>query len=346
MPMSNFTLLEPVFRFFASSPMGLLQLSGLSEEEAEPMRGAYDQQLELIPQPEVETALSNESFRFFNEHIGSADLYRRAAEWVLARYLESEIPRRRLRVLADNKVERPSPYDHPALADLRISSDKLVSVREFDYEEGVFARNGYAFSMAPAVESPNAAYWLLQSAASTDAFPDMWIRLDPFLWGRWDEFQPMSYRMLVYGVPLNWERIKGLKEDDHGRWQPGRLSSSAAFTDYVWSPRGSEVHFQCEELPHQANTATRGTRYLHAVYSVPRESITHLDGAIRILSESQWADRHSKHVRHAGKVGHRVKLFRLDIPASTDLLSELAPQFFVGNNDVARYFGAPIPAQL
>ena len=56
----------------------------------------------------------------------------------------------------------------------------------------------------------------------------------------------------------------------------------------------------------------RGSRYFHAIFNKDTGSIIHCDGAIRIYSESELADRMRFHVRSSDvrKVGKRVKIFQ------------------------------------
>ena len=121
---------------------------------------------------------------------------------------------------------------------------------------------------------------------------------------------------------------------------PSVLSRGSAFTNFVWDPRGRELHLVCEEVPSEDRVETREGRYLHAVYRLDRAEIIHFDGALGIYSRAEFAARQGKHVRFAGKVGRRRKLLRSDTALSGDGLADLAMAFFVWNEDVAWYFGA------
>ena len=90
----------------------------------------------------------------------------------------------------------------------------------------------------------------------------------------------------------------------------------------------------------------RGARYLHAVYDKSSDQLSHLDGAIRIYTADEIVHRSATHVRKAGKVGRRVKVFRTDAAVDRDSLSAIAEAFFFWNYDVARYFGAPVPVDF
>lgn len=348
--MNSFPLIESVFSFFAADyGHGLLNLPAIRETEVA-IGDDLSRQLTLIPEREIASALADSHFTFFwhrKEEDDASVIKLRAAKWVLAQRLSHEIPARRIALLAtQDKMARPTPYQHPALADIPLSPDYLVPITEFDVHDGLLVRNGFAFSVVPPVESPNAQYWFIQSALNSEWSDRLWVRLDPFLWGPVETFSAMMYKMLVYGRPLDWNRIKNLREEDHGRWFPGKLSLPFEFTDYTWSPRNTEVHFQCEEFPRFESSTTRGSRYFHAIYVPASDTLMHLDGAIRVFTKMEWELRRATHVRIAGKVGVRAKVLRVDHELARDALSDLCPQFFVWNYDVSRYFGASIPADF
>ena len=344
--MNEFLLLPSVFSFFAADPAGpVITLPGIADDQLMPINTDFSEQLALIPDVDIELTKLDEDFRFFWGHVTDPVLLRRrAGEWLLSQRLTFEIPRQRLSTLKKQfDVERPPPYDHPALSDLSISSDRLVPIHEFDVRGGILIRKGYAFSVLPPIESPNAQYWLMKVASLSEFADYLWVRLDPFLWGPEETFPQMAYLMLWYGKSLDWDRIRNLRSVEHGRWLPEKFSCRSEFTDYTWMPREHEIHFQCEELPVRNSTEARGSRYLHAIYIPDRDAIVHLDGAVRIYSSDEWDIRREHHVRNAGKAGLRVKVFRVDHEITRDALSQICPQFFVWNYDVARYFGTAIP---
>ena len=49
------------------------------------------------------------------------------------------------------------------------------------------------------------------------------------------------------------------------------------------------------------------------------------------------------HLRKAGKVGVRRKIFRTDEPVDRDAFSLIAQAFFVWNNDMKTYFTETLP---
>lgn len=184
-------------------------------------------------------------------------------------------------------------------------------------------------------------YWFTLALERLPPDSEARVRVDPFLWGPAETFRAGFYKMWIYGRPLDWKRIATLSEEEHGSWQPGPLTSpSVRRTEFVWSPRGSEVHFECEEVPVLEEMKTRGTRYIHAVFDKRSELVTHFDCAIRTLDEERWADRDSSHLRKLSKIGTRAKLCRVDGALSGDLFSTLCATYFVWNQDVTYYFAS------
>jgi hypothetical protein len=249
----------------------------------------------------------------------------------------------RIESVSTTANSRSKPYDHPILADIPVDKDGLVPLAAFELKGDALCYKGHAFFVLQALPSSNANYWLLQNIVRHDLVDSMSIRLDPLLHGPEDELAGHFYRMDVYGRPLDWDRIRLLREVEHGRWMPGKLSTKSLFTDYAWVPHADEVDFLCEEVPPVAEVEDRSARYLHAVFNKQKNCLTHLDGAIRFYTLADLEKREKEHVRNAGKVGRRVKVFRTDHPVSPDTMSDIVQAFFVWNYDVARYFGAPIP---
>jgi hypothetical protein len=252
--------------------------------------------------------------------------------------LWDEIPRRKLKLLcAERGAIRPRPYDLPALADLEPADDHLVPLSAFQFDGSRLIRNGYAFTVLTTTPSHNSTHWLLAAISSEGISDRTNVRLDPYLFGPEDTYPMMFYRMWMYGRPLDWERIAGLREPEHGRWLPGPLSHQCEFTDFCWTPRPDEVHFVCEEVPTRLSLAREASRYLHAVYAPRTETIEHFDGAIRIFTEAEIESRHSLHVRKGGKLGIREKVFRTDLGIPRESFSVVAQAFFVWNMDVGAY---------
>jgi hypothetical protein len=311
-------------------------------ESSHPMFEAMQRQLRAVDA--AVAAEMSEDERFERELFvhRKEDLEFEARAWVITEALSWEIPKRRLELLEPIDGETlPRPLRHPALEGLTPDSDHLVPLNEFEWNGSRLVRNDFAFLPLSPVESPNSQYWFLNELFKLGRSAQAFVRLDPFLNGLTREFPMMAYRMMVYGRPLDWLRIRNLEEEEHGQWRPDREMQGIEVTDFAWTPRGGEVHFRCEEIPIQDATRLRGSRYLHAVYIPSRDEFIHLDAAVRVFTAGEWQQRmKTRHVRKAGKVGRRHKVFRIDSPLSTDAFSNLCAQFFVWNSDVGRYFGA------
>jgi hypothetical protein len=263
---------------------------------------------------------------------------------VVATNVALSIEQHRLAALAaDLHGNKSAPYDHPALARLAVDAEGLVPLAAFELDGDALCINGHAFFVAPPVPGSNAPYWLLQEFRRRKLVQSVRVRLDPLLFGRQDDLRGRFYRSLVFGQPLDWKRVRGLRAPEFGSWAPGKMSRKYHVTDYAWIPHDSEVDFLCEELPLAGEICERGARYLHAIYDKRSDRLSHLDGAIRIYTTDEIDRRSATHVRKAGKIGRRVKVFRTDAAVDRDSLSAIAEAFFVWNWDVARYFGAPVP---
>jgi len=337
--------LSEIFRYFASDPIGpLLNLERVAEEAENPISSIIDKQLALFDVPTIDRVKEDKQFRLFCGSVEGSELDRRARLWILKQLLIKSIPEARLRALIDTSgVKRPPPYEHPDVADLQLDPDYMVSLNSFRVRAGVLLRHETGFTVVPPVESTNSQYWLIQSLLREGLQSVTVVRLDPFIVHPEKDYPCIEYRMLWYGVPLDWEHIDNRNSEEHGRWAPGKLSIHSAYTDYVWTPRDGEVHFRCEELPSRENVRTRGSRYFHAVYLPQQKKIVHLDGAIRIYDQNEWDSRQSSHVRKSSKIGKRIKVFRVNAEISRESLGAICSNFFVWNYDVARYFGADIP---
>ena len=338
LPLLLMPIPDPVFEHFAADPGGpLLHLPYEAANADSPVRAKIEEFLSSIDAGRVATVRQDHTFQHLTS--GIADLDREARIWAGVEMLTHAIAARRLEVLRqDSTSDRPRPYGEPALADLTPDAEHLVPLCEFEFDGCRLVRNGHAFLMLSTTGSPNSSYWLLQSCYSEGLHEHVRVRLDPFLHGSAESFRAMFYAMLVYGQPLDWNRIDGLHTTDHGRWCPAASNASSKFTDYAWTPRRSEVHFVCEEVPTAGMSIRRGGRYLHAIYVPSEAAVSHLDAGVRIYSDSEVRDRHNRHVRQAGKVGLRQKVLRIDQPVPRTVLAPMCQAFFVWNGDVRQYF--------
>ena len=333
------TIPDAVFDHFSADPGGpLLNLGFEADDPDSPIRSAIEEFLSCIDERRVAQVRDSRDFQCRMSAKTNHD--REARIWIAQDILASRIAASRLEMLRqDAAVDCPKPYDHPALADLTPDEDYLVPLRDFEFDGSRLLRNGHAFLVMSTTGSPNSTYWLLQSCFTEGLREHVKVRLDPFLYGSAESFHARAYLMLVYGQPLDWHRIDGLRESEHGRWRPDRASGHPSeFTDFVWTPRGSEVHFVCEEVPTIESSGRVGGRYLHAIYQPSEVAISHFDLAVRIYEHPEIVARHDRHVRHTGKAGLRKKVLRIDELVPRTAFSSVCQSFFVWNHDVRRYF--------
>ncbi len=345
----NVRISPEVFDYFARCLIPLRQeVRYAAIESSHPMFDAMQRQLRVVDAAVAEEMSRDERFERELYVRRNADFEFEARAWAISEALSWEIPQRRIALLEPLEGETlPPPLHHPALKGIAPAMDHLVPLNDFEWSGNRLVRNDFAFLPLSPVESPNSQYWFLNELFKLGRSAQAFVRLDPFLNDSARELTVMAYRMMVYGRPLDWPRIRNLKEEEHGQWMPGRDKRGVEVTDYAWTPRGEEVHFRCEELPIQESIRLRGSRYLHAIYIPSRDEFIHLDAAVRVFTAGEWQQRmKTRHVRKAGQVGRRHKVFRIDTPISTDTFSNLCAQFYVWNSDVQRYFGADIPVDF
>jgi hypothetical protein len=252
--------------------------------------------------------------------------------------IQKDIAKSRLKALTENT----RPYNSENLVNLQIGENQLVSIKQFEIYNNGFKYNDKVYSLTHVINGSNSSYWITQSILSL-AFNyklDFKIRLDPFIEIHHSEYSPMAYKMTIYGKPLDWERLKNLRDEEYGQWMNDDNLSNNNITDYVWRPENNEIHFTCEELPNIEEVEIRGSRYFHAIFNKETGKIIHCDGAIRIYSKEELTNRLGFHVRKAEvrKVGTRIKIFQLDEEIGQDAFVSLITNFMVWNNDVLMYF--------
>lgn len=339
MSIGPLSISNDLLAYFLADPLApLLGVSHLKDDVHNPLSGALNQFLLSLPSDAVEEAMQDPDLAWLRAGDSLSSVSATARENVAVQLLSVVVPTHRLVALA-LQSPRPLPYAHPALDDLVVTDEGLVNLRAFQFDGSVLEHNGYLFLPAPATQSPNSGHWLLQHLAQPDLKDATWIRLDPYMFGPIGKFPRMRYLMFLYGRPLDWGRLSKLKEPEYGRWLPADTTHDVMLTDFVWERRDSELHFVCEELPNEHCVGSRGGRYLHAIYDLDANMVTHLDGALRIYDLDSLRERAHTHVRHAGKCGNRVKLFRTDKWIPRERLADVAVAFFVWNYDVTNYFG-------
>ena len=294
--------------------------------------------VESLPAEAVELALRDSAFEglYGNDE-------RLARVWFAQHLIMERVSRARLNTL----FQPPGatlPYAADCLRGVDVDSDGMVRLADFGYAGSAVTKNGFNFTVCPTTSAPNSTYWLLQSFYEQHVDGHISVRLDPFLWGPKDSFTPAMFKMFVYAAPINWDGIGRLREQHHGRMLADTPLDRGEVTEFCWEPRDDGIHFICEELPRSEYIGFEAARYLHAIYEPSTESITHLDGALRIYTAEQLDQRRGSHVRNAGKAGVRRKIFRIDEPVHRDVFSLIAQAFFVWNQDLATYFRESLPS--
>ena len=272
----------------------------------------------------------------------SSDYEKEALTHYLIYRIQTQIASDRLSALTDN-APRPKPYDSKNLINLDIDKNNLVDIGSFNLGSGGFKYNDYIYNLTPVTNGSNSSYWLTQALIkyAEEGLPFK-IRLDPFIEIAAAEYNPMMYKMHVYGKELDWARLSSLQSIEDGKWLDEKPYSNIGITDFVWIPSQTEVHFTCEELPKAKSISVRGSRYFHAIFDKKSKKITHCDGAIRIYDHDSFDKRSQYHVKNSEvtKIGKRVKIFQVDSPISEEVFGYLITNFFVWNYDIMGYFGA------
>lgn len=253
--------------------------------------------------------------------------------------LEHQVSELRLKTLsAGAGTKRPEPFTNPDLEGVCIDKNGLVDLAFFDQRCGGLAIGDSVFEMLPALGQRNSSYWTLQALNALPETVCPKIRLDPLMSSSREGYRAMIYRMRVFGKPLTWRKILALPNETTERWMPDDPDSSdVAFTDAVWTPRDDEIHLRCEECPKPLTASYRPARYFHTVIDRTTESIMHCDGALRIFSPDEARDRNDMHVRDAGKLGTRVKLFQIDGKLDSLTWTTLLKAFFLWNQDIEKF---------
>lgn len=256
------------------------------------------------------------------------------AGWFVTR----EISRRRLKFLRQETSLLPKPYDHKDLSGICIENG-LAKISDFETVQAAFERGKTVFQILPTLPALNSMYWAKQKIFSLGSQCEILIRLDPFMMEDRATYMGSMFKMWIYGPQLDWDEMATLKEERHCRMKPDHdMRKDVEFTDMVWSPRDDGIHFRCEEIPVLSEADFRGSRYFHAIYDPHTESFTHADGAIRIYASEELKERTSLHLRKAGKIGCRVKVFEANGQIPREEWSELVGTFFVWNDDIGGYF--------
>jgi hypothetical protein len=260
-----------------------------------------------------------------------------AKEKIAIIILHKTIQEERIKYLKYNN-DLPTPYDK-LTGLINFDENYLINTDNLSYSRGVLKISDYVYHVMPSLQQKNSMFWTFIELDKISEYSSVSVRLDPFMYQHKDDHRIMINKMYVYGVPVDWKRINTLKGTIHAKWQADKPeSSSYLFTEIVWDRRRDGVHFVCEETPNKSNVYLRGSRYFHAIYNPERKVFTHTDGAIRIYDSIELTQRDLVHVRNSGKIGKRVKIFKIDGDIKREDWCCLVSTFFVWNQDIYNYF--------
>jgi len=311
------------------------ELEDIDRYADHPMRAALETAQGSIPEGVMEHFLTDPTCADWIRFQGTKADDRQVRLEVLIAFTYQELYARRSACLRESSG-RPAPYDHPAVADLQPDIDLLVPLSAFDCRLSYLVRKGYVFSLPSPLRQLNSHYWFTQALLRLPEEAVVRVRLDPFLVNPAASYRAPFYRMLVFGRDLDWQRLRDLRGEESARWMPDELTTTECeFTDLIWCRRSDGVHFECEEIPKDAES--RPGRYFHAIYDADGCSFSHADAAVRYYTVTELESRRQSHLKDLGKVGARVKLFRVDGVLGREDWATLFAGFFVWNNDVQRY---------
>ena len=300
-----------------------------------PQKKNLDSFMNEINNSEIQRILSNKDYRSFGKQINSLSWEENAKISCAKSSLYEEVGKYRLKILLEKKDIVP-PYELPEFKNIEIDSDNLIS---FSQMHEIAKSSNKVFQILLSLPAPNSMYWCARSLFELSRSCEVKIRLDPFLIFEKGGYAQMNYKMFVYGKPPNLNSYNSLSELKHLRWMADNYDSSESqFTDAVWIPRGNEIHIIFEEIPKDSCSSYRPSRYFHSIFNKEKNKIEHLDGAIRIYSKSEIKRRIDCHVKDIGKIGKRIKIFKVDSEIELENWSDVAASFFVWNSDVVNYF--------
>jgi hypothetical protein len=325
---------EALLRAVAANAIGhRAALQDIQRDAGHPVRHAFELALAAVPAVDLEALVTDPKW---SRTPRSADRDERAARGeILTRAVGDVLYSRRAAALCQS-AGRPPPYDHPALTDVAFDNDHLVPLDTFTPSFSGLSRQGFVFALAIPLRSENSSDPSLQALRGLTSRCCIRVRPDPLMIAPEAGYRSLLQKMQVFGRGLDWTRIAELKDEECARWLPDELTGTDThYTDLVWRRRGDEVHFECEEIPAQADW--RPARYFHAIYLPAQTSFCHADAAVRFYTAAELASRQQRHLKDIDKVGTRVKLFRVDGDLHRQDFATLLTSAFVWNNDLRRY---------
>lgn len=118
-------------------------------------------------------------------------------------------------------------------------------------------------------------------------------------------------------------------------------------TEFVWQDKDGKRQFEMEEVTDveapMLQEGTFGCRYLHSFYDPATGEFDHFDGAIRCYDLDAICKRLDNPITAMGHSAHYIKIFRIDGPLPIAKWKSLITHYLMGNEDVYRYFGEPVP---
>ena len=256
----------------------------------------------------------------------------------------------------DNIVLDAFPY----LKDV-IDSDGLIYLNDllltFDYRgDGVFAskKNNLSLLVHPYLRRSLSRYncfnkgFLKEFFDSNSERTPVRIRIDLDYVGYTPSFAETQEFDYWYG-PDYTDDISKIKEGVT-TFETNRIEylfNQIKKTEFVWQDKDGKRQFEMEEVTDEESPTlpegTYGCRYLHSLYDPTSCEFDHFDGAIRSYDLDAICKRLDNPITAMGHAAQYTKVFRIDGPLPINKWKSLITHYLMGNEDVYRYFGEPVP---
>ena len=256
----------------------------------------------------------------------------------------------------NNIVREAFPY----LSDI-IDGDGLIYLREllkeFEYKgDGVFAskKNNLSIMIHPYLRRSLSRYNCFNKGflkelfeSNTDSTP-VRIRIDLDYVGYTPSYIDTHEFDFWYGPNFN-DDICQIKEGVtvYTTSETDYLFNQIKKTEFVWQKKDGKCQFEMEEVMDVGSPTlpekTYGCRYLHSFYDPITRFFDHFDGAIRCYDDDAIHLRINNPIDKVGHSAHYTKLFRIDGPLPVSKWKSMITHYLMGNQDVYRYFGEPVP---
>lgn len=248
---------------------------------------------------------------------------------MLGDLLANSIYEDRLNALLKNK-----PFDDDKFEGLYDDEYLIKITKKSKSHDSIFLDNN-RYGLCIQYNAFNSSNWISQELNKLNLDDvELKIRIDPFL----KNFSPLIQKSTVFSQPLNWDKIRFLKNNDKGKFENYNTGEK---TEYLWHPRkGNEVIFTCEEMPPKNEITLRGSRYFHAIFEKDTGKFQHCDGSIKIYNENSFDKRVKLSIDDTkiNNIGDEVKVFRADNNIPKEMFSSLICSYFYWNWDLRDYF--------